>query len=800
MRLRLEWLAEWVDLPDTAELVHRLEMCGFEDALIEQTGPDLSALRVGHVREREPHPNADRLSLCRVDLGDGELVDIVCGAPNVAAGQKVLVASPGSRLPDGTKLKKSKIRGVTSLGMICSARELGLGDEHEGILVLNADAPLGAPVSEVIAAGPRVLELGITPNRGDTASLLGVAREVHAIFEAPIRMPETAPAEAGDPASAAVRVSIEAPDACHHYVARIVRGVQLAPSPDWLVAKLEASGIRAINNVVDVTNLVLLEFGQPLHGFDLSTLVGGEIRVRFAREGEKLATLDGESRELCGDDLVIADADRAIALAGVMGGGNTEVSDATRDVLIESAHFDPKTVRLGARRYGLHSEASYRFERGIDRLGVARAADRCARLMAEITGGTVAPGRVEARGAAVEHTAAVRLDCARANSLLGLELSADAMRSLLERVGVACENPDAGVLLAAIPSHRNDLHIPEDLTEEVARIHGYDQIPTTLPVATLTPAVLPPSLWLTERVKDVLAAAGLTETVSFPFVSVGEMEALLLPDGDERLETLSLVNPIKDEEPRLRSHLLPSLLRAARLNRSRQTDGVQLFEVSRVFLPQGSGELPREPLQSVALMLEDPSAQLWGNAPAPLFFQAKGIAERLLNLLGYDALLQRGGQPPYLHPGASVTLWVRGKMVGAVGELHPETCSRFEIDVPGVAIELDLSALLEMPTRPPQYREISRFPQLRRDLAVLVDREHAAGELIAAVRKGAGKDCTSVELFDRYEGKGVPEGKVSLAFRLVFQRADRTLEDSEVTPALDRVVRTLSHRFGAELR
>ncbi|MBW2269023.1 MAG: phenylalanine--tRNA ligase subunit beta [Deltaproteobacteria bacterium] len=800
MRLCLDWLAEWVDLPDAAELVHQLDMCGFEDALVEQTGPDLSAFRVGCVLEREPHPDADRLSVCRVDLGAGEPVEIVCGAPNVAAGQKVVVASPGTRLPDGTKLKKSKIRGVTSLGMICSVSEMGLGDEHDGILVLDPEAPLGAPVSDVIAAGPRVLEVGITPNRGDTASLLGVAREVRAIFESPIRAPETEPPEAGAPASTAAGVSIEAQDACHHYVARIVRGVQVGPSPEWLVARLEASGIRSINNVVDVTNLVLLELGQPLHGFDLAKLAGAEIRVRRARAGEKLDTLDGETRELCSEDLVIADAERAIALAGVMGGADTEVTDATRDVLIESAHFDPKTVRLGARRAGLNSEASYRFERGVDREGIARAADRCARLLAELAGGTVAPDRIDVRGSEVAHTDHVRLDCARANSLLGLELGSDEMRALLERVGIACESPEDGVLVGAIPSHRNDLHIPEDLTEELARIHGYDRIPTTLPSAVLAPAPLPPGLVLTERVKDAFVAAGLTETVSFPFVSAAEMEALLLPEGDERRETLSLVNPIKEEEPQLRTHLLPSLLRAARLNRARQAEGVQLFEVSRVFLPQGPGELPHEPLQAVALLLEDQTARLWGNSPAPLFFQAKGIAERLLNLLGYDALLRRGTQPAYLHPGASGTFWVGEKMVGAVGELHPETCSRFEIDVPGVALELDLSALLAQPAQPPQYREVSRFPQVRRDLAVLVDREHAADDLVVAVRKGAGKDCTSVEIFDRYEGKGVPEGKVSLAFRLVFQRADRTLEDSEVTPAVDRVVRTLLHRFGAELR
>lgn len=799
MRLPVDWLAEWIDLPADAELVHRLDMSGFEDALVEQTGPDLSSFRVGFVVEREQHPNADRLSLCTVDLGEDEPVPIVCGAPNVAKGQKVAVASPGTRLPDGTKLKKSKIRGVTSMGMICSAEELGIGADAEGILVLPEDATVGAPLADAIAGGARILEVGITPNRGDTASVLGVAREVRALFGGEIRVPECTPPETGAAAGEAAGVSIDAVDGCHHYVARIVRGLRVGPSPKWLAERLEAAGVRSINNVVDVTNLVLLEFGQPLHAFDLAKLAGPEIRVRRAREGEKLVTLNGETRTLCADDLVIADAERPVALAGVMGGAESEVADGTTDILIESAHFDPKTVRLGARRYGFHTEASYRFERGVDREGIVRAADRCARLIAELAGGQVAPGTIEARGEAPPVSESVRLEAAHANRLLGLELTTEEMRKLLEAVGIP-STVDQGVIEGRVPSHRNDLHIPEDLIEEIARIHGYDRIPTTLPFARLAPVRLSPGRQITEQTQDALVAAGLTETFSFPFLSEADHAALARPEGDPRTRALRIANPIKEEEPLMRTALLPSLLRAAKLNLSRQAEETRLFEVSRVFVPQGPGELPLEPLEAAAIWLDNPAPGLWAGAPAPLFFQVKGVAERLLNLLGYDALLQREGAPPYLHPGAAATLWVGGKVVGAVGELHPEVCSHFELDTHAVALELDLSALLAQHRTTRSYREVSRFPLVRRDLAVLVDREHPASELIAAVRKGAGKDCTSVELFDRYEGKGIPEGKVSLAFRLVFQRDDRTLEDAEVTPAVDRVVRTLSHRFGAELR
>jgi phenylalanyl-tRNA synthetase beta chain len=399
MRLPLSWLAEFADLPEEGALVDRLAMDGgFEDVRVEAIGPDLSALTIGHVLAREQHPNADRLSVCTVDVGDGTPRTIVCGAPNVAAGQKVVVALPGTELPGGMKIKKSKLRGVESQGMICSRRELGLGDEAEGIWVLDPGVRVGASLPDAVPVGERVLELGITPNRGDTASLLGVAREVRALFGGALRVPPTDTAESGAPARDSIRISIEARDACFAYVGRIVRGVRVGPSPAPLRARLEAAGFRSINNVVDATNAVMLELGQPLHAFDLAKIAGAEIRVRRAAPGEKIATLDGQTRKLDPADLVIADASRAVAIAGVMGGAQSEVSDATTDLLIESAHFHPTAIRLAARRHGLHSEASYRFERGVDRAGIARAADRAARLIAELAGGAVAPGAVIAHG------------------------------------------------------------------------------------------------------------------------------------------------------------------------------------------------------------------------------------------------------------------------------------------------------------------------------------------------------------------------------------------------------------------
>jgi len=798
MRLALEWLAEWIDLPAEPVLALHLEMAGFEDVVVHHAGPDLSAVRVGLVLERRAHPDADRLSVCRVDVGEGEPVEIVCGAPNVAAGQKVAVALPGTALPDGTKLSRAKIRGVASNGMICSTRELGLGDEHAGILVLDGAARVGASLPEAIGRPGGVLELGITPNRGDAASLLGVAREVRAIFGGEIRLPARDVAERGAPA--ALSLGIEAPEACHRYVGRVVRNLRVGPSPEWVVRRLEASGLRAINNVVDVTNLVLLELGQPLHAFDLAKLEGGAVRVRRAAAGEVLATLDGAARTLDPRDLVIADARRPVALAGVMGGAGSEVGAGTRDVLIESAHFEPTSVRLTARRHGLRTEASWRFERGVDREGARRAADRAAHLLAELAGGEPAPGALEALGSPPAATASVRLDVARANRLLGTDLSAEEMRGCLERAGIACRADGPGALGAAIPSHRNDLHLPEDLVEEVARLYGYDRIPERVPVSALIPPTAPPAWDLGERVRDALAAAGLSEAVAFPFVAPEVLAKLGDAEGGAAA-ALRLANPIREEEPCLRTTLLPSLLDLARQNLARQAERVRLFEVSRVFLARGPGELPAEPLRVAAVLTAPAGRRLWEPAePIPLFFEAKGVAESLLTAIGYEPSSSSGAAPPHLHPGASVALAVGGRMIGAVGELHPEVAARFGIEATCAVFELDLGALLACEPRRPAYREVSRFPLVRRDLAVLVAAERPAGEIADAIAQSGGKHLLSVELFDRYQGRGVPEGQVSLAFRLVFQRMDATLTDEEVGAAMARVVRMLERRFDGKLR
>jgi len=800
MRVPLRWLAEWIDLPPEAELLARLTQGGLEVEGVERVGPDLSGVRVGLVVTRDKHPNADRLSLCRVDLGGGEPVEIVCGAPNVAAGQKVPVISPGATLPDGRKLEKAKIRGVTSHGMICSARELGMGEDAGGILVLDPAAPVGAPLEQVLAAGERVVEIALTPNRGDCASMLGIAREVRAHFGGALRMPPVEPPEAGAPAAGALRVEIADPPGCARYVGRLVRGVRVGPSPAWLQSRLAAAGMRAINVVVDVTNLVLLELGQPLHAFDAALLRGGVVRVRRAAAGEKLATLDGETRALAPEDLVIADGERAIALAGVMGGAETEVGERTRDVFLESAQFDPTRVRRTARRLGLHSEASYRFERQVDRDGVRRACDRAARLLAELAGGEVAPGVVEATGAPLEPLPVLVLDPARANRLLGTALAPDEIVALLARVDVAVEDPRATPLRCRVPSWRNDLRRPVDLVEEIARIHGYDRIPTTMPRERLAPVEESRTRALAAAARDALRVAGLLECMTLPFASAGALDGVGLAADDPRRRMVRVLNPLTDEEGALRTTLVPSILGVVRSNRSRQVERVRVFELGPSFHPRAEGELPEERQELVAAIAGGVDGLWEKGAPVPIFFELKGAAEQLLDELGLAARFTPGADAPWWHPAASAAIEVGGRPAGGLGELHPDTAARLGIEGPCALLVLDLDALAAAAPEPRRFQEPSRHPHVRRDLAVLLPRDAAAARVLEAIRATAGPHLLEAGIFDRYEGRGVPEGRVSVAFRLVFQRPDRTLTDAEVARAIERVVGMLADRFQGELR
>lgn len=803
MKVPLGWLSEWIPLPDLDTLQERLTLGGLEIEEVIRSGPDLSEIRVGQVQARRPHPDADRLSVCTVDLGEEEPLEIVCGASNVDVGQKVAVATHGVVLPGGLKIKRTKIRGVRSHGMICSTQELGMGEDREGILVLDPEAPIGKPLTSVLPAGETVLDFEITPNRGDWVSMLGMAREVRAHFGGTLTMPPCDVAESTRDASGEIEIAIEDREGCYRYVGRVLRGLTVGPSPEWLQRRLLDAGFRSVNNVVDVTNLVLLEFGQPLHAFDLDQLRGAKVTVRSAREGEKLLTLDGEDRELRTEDLVIADADGAIALAGVMGGGGSEVRASTTSILLESAHFHPSRVRRTAKRLGLRSDASYRFERGVDPDGQGRAADRAARLICELAGGEILRGCVEATGEPAPRPEEIPLAPERVNRLLGTGLSGDELVALLARVEIEARPGPEGVLRCRPPRYRSDLHLEVDLVEEVARIHGYDQIEASLPTGRLEGVQIAARRATTEAVRTSLVGAGLSEIMTFPGCPPEDDDRLGLAADDTRRVHVPLLNPIQAGDSVLRSHLLPSVLRAVRGNRARQVERITVFEIGRVFL--GGAERPdawheREPLQAAVVLCELGSENLWRGTEVPIFFRAKGVAERLLADLGHRAEFRARADEPFLHPGVCGEFRCQGRPVATLGELHPSVAAAFEIDAPTAVLIIDVEALDGLREESTSYREVSRHPRMRRDLALLVDRDTPSGEVLQVVHKKAGAALLSAEFFDRYEGKGVPEGKVSLAVRLVFQRIDRTLTDAEVAEATDRVVQVLAERFGAELR
>ncbi len=756
---------------------------------------DLKSFVVGQVLERIQHPNADRLSVCNVDIGGETSLEIVCGAPNVQAEQKVVVALHGSVLPDGTKIKRSKLRGITSNGMICSERELGLGGDHSGILVLPKSTAVGVNAAEVIGNNDKILDISITPNRGDWLSILGMAREVRAHFGGSIRLPETQIIEHKDKTSNLVSVEILDGKGCHKYLGRVVRNVTVGPSPKWLRSRVESAGIRSINNVVDITNYVMMELGQPLHAFDLRK-IRDKVSVRRAFSNEEIEALNDKKYVLTEDDLVIADDDKALAPAGVIGSVNSEVEVGTKEVLLEAAIFHPSQVRRTARRLGLSTEASYRFERGVDTEGLEFAIDRAACLIKELAGGEILSGPICVRGESESRVSQVAVAVERVNKVLGTELVPETMMDVLRRLDLAC-TVQSGVLVCQVPPYRKDLLIEEDLIEEIARVYGYGQIPETLPASPGTGVSIPPLRTTVEEVRDSLCNVGLVELMTFSSARSEDQKGLR--EDDDRNKRVEILNPIRADEPFLRDSLVPSVLRIVRQNLSRQAGRVRVFEVSRVFRRETLDELPLENSEAVAVVAGISEKDLW-TQEAPLFFQIKGIAERVFERLAINTKFNGQERDSYFHPGASGCYEVEGTRVASLGELHPATASHFEIDAPLALVSFDLSKLAVVSGREQLVKEVSRFPSIRRDFSVMLNVGQESGEIIEAVQRAGGTVLCGLEVFDHYEGRGVPDGKKSLSLRLTFQRLDRTLRDEEVNKVTQRVLKMLEKRFDGVLR
>jgi len=807
MRISLRWLAEYVDLPAPEELARKLTAVGLEVEAIERTGAGLEGVVAARIVASEKHPNAEKLSVTRVDAGKGgDPLQIVCGARNYRVGDVVPLATVGTVLPGGQKIEQAKLRGVESSGMLCSERELGLSEDADGLLILEKDVAPGTAIAKALHLEDVLLEVNVTPNRPDALSHVGIAREVAAILGTRVRLPDPGLREGGAPAFDAVKVRIEAPDRCARYAARVIEGVHIGPSPRWLARRLESCGVRSISNVVDATNFVLLELGHPLHAFDLEKVAGREIVVRTARPGEKLVTLDGKERALDPEDLLIADRDRGSALAGVMGGGDSEISAGTSRVLLESAWFAPGGIRRTSRRHGLKTEASYRFERGADPGMVIAAADRCAALIAELAGGTVRPGVVDAHPRAVK-PAEVRLRWARPGQVLGMDVSRQEARRVLAGLGFEEGAADEAGATFRVPSWRVDVSIEEDLVEELVRSRGYDAIPETLPSASAatTPAD-PAEAQALARVRDALESAGFAEAVNFSFVADRDHAPFMAGAGPHPPPGIRLRNPISADLAVMRVGLVPSLLRNAALNRSRRVEDLRLYEIARAYYPRiagaggPEGDAPAsEELHVAGVMLGRRSPAGWAvGGEAVDFHDAKAALEGVLAALGVEGARFEAPGHGWLHPRHSAVIDHAGTVLGLVGEIHPRVAEAFELPRGVLAFELVGETLLRAAALVPRYRPIPRFPAVLRDLAVVVADAVQAEALLASVREDPLVEAAT--LFDVYRGAPIPEGRKNLALAIRYRAPDRTLTDAEADAAHGRIVARLSAVFGAELR
>lgn len=797
MRIPVRWLREFVtttaDLRDVAE---RLTMAGIEASPVAVGASELAGLVVAEVLTVTPHSAGGTLRVCEVSTG-GERYRVVCGAPNVRAGVRAAFAPPGATLPGGRAVAVATIRGVASEGMLCSEAELGAGDDAGGILLLGADAPVGADLVSHLGLDDAILEVEVTPNRPDCLSILGVARELAALTGSRLRPPDCTVREDPGITTAGWRVTIEDPELCPRYAARLITDVTVGPSPAWLAQRLRAADLRPINNVVDVTNYVLWEMGHPLHAFDGDLLAGRHVVVRRARPGETVVTLDGQSRPLAESMLVIADAERAVAVAGVMGGANTEVRDTTRTVLLESAYFAPASIRRTAKALGLSTEASYRFERGADVEGLRDALDRAARLIAELGGGRVAAGVLDAYPVP-RRPITVPLRLERIERVVGACPPRPVVADILRGLGFpATERNNAFEVV--VPAFRRDIAIEDDLVEEIARIWGYARIPSTLPSGTLALTRRPRHLASLDTARRSLTAAGCQEAVSLSFVDPAHLRHLGLAPDDPRV--VRLQNPLAADRSVLRPTLLLGLLEALATNVRRQTPDVRLFEIGRAFEGRGAGELPREDTRVAVALTGLRALRAWHAPRARVdVFDVKGAVEGLVEALGRGEVEVEPVTAPYLEEGRAATVRVQGTPVGLLGELHPDVQRAFDLPTPVYVAELSLDALEALPSRPAQHRSLARYPGVLRDLAVVIPVAVASADVGRAIDAVRPPSLRRVSLFDVYEGPQVGPGRKSLAYSLLYQADDRTLTDAEVNAAHAHVVDRLRAKLGAEVR
>ena len=812
MKFTLNWLKNYIDTGDLTpeQLSDELTMLGLEVDSVTPLFQDLAALKTGLVVSREKHPDADKLSLCQVQIGE-ETHQIVCGAPNVREGLAVVVALPGAVLPGNFKIGKSKIRGIKSFGMICSERELGLSNEHDGIMELPEGTPHGQAFIDAMELSDLCIDVDLTPNRPDCASVIGVAREVASVVGKPLSMPVTNAAITET--STDFSVEILNPELCPRYAGKLIKGVTIAPSPWWLRKLLISVGLRPINNVVDITNFVMLEYGQPLHAFDFNNLAGGKIIVRTPNEDElKFSTLDETERTLDADMLMICDGERPVAVAGVMGGLNSEVSPATTDILLESACFNAVSVRKTARKLNLSTDASYRFERGVDPEGTINAIERAAQLICELGGGKMGADGVDCYPGKVAVTP-IALNIARTNTLLGTDLSSQQISDMLGSIELTCQPEGDNILMVTAPSFRIDIEREADLVEEVARLFGYNNIPTSLPTVDLSYPEQDPSRLKRLDICQKLTTIGYTEAINYSFIADKHISMLGIEAGDNRYNSVKLLNPLSEDQAVMRTTLLPGLLENVKRNINFQRPAIKLFELGKVFYPQGENEQPIEENRLAGVLsgnLHGEGAPLYFKNTAVDIFDAKGCVEFILEAMGLGSITDNSALQlnipendegeVYATSGYTLNLFYNDKKIGSVGRFKDDVLRSFSIKNDVYYFDLDFDTLCELSIKKIKFTSLPVYPSVKRDIALLVEENVSAGQLLTAVQTSRDKLIENSEIFDVFQGEKIPAGYKSVALTITYRSQTKTLTEKNVEKSHSKIVRMLTEKFGGSFR
>ena len=810
MQVSIKWLKDYIDFTETPEqLADKLTMAGIPVENVVDPGEGLEKVVTGRIEKLEPHQNSDHLQICTMNVGLAENIIIVTGAQNVAEGQVVPVAMVGAHLPNGMKISKGKLRGVASNGMLCSAQELKLDleklpeEQKTGIFILPSDTPVGIPAKDVLGLNDVVLEFELTANRADCFSVFGLVREIAAITGNKPHFPEIKVNEDNNTKLNDIfSVEIADPDLCSRFSTRMLKNVKIGPSPEWMQQRLEGAGIRSINNVVDVTNFVMIELGHPMHAYDYDKITGKKLIARRAIEGEELHTLDDTSRKAKGEMLVIADSEKAAGLAGIMGGFETEITDTTTTVVLESADFYGPCIRRTARACGLSSEASGRFERGVDSETTIKALDRAAQLLQEMGACTVCEGIVDVYPNPKQANY-VTFTPEQINNHLGTNIAKDVMLNIITSVGFDVTKDENDEITVKVPSWRNDVTCMADISEEIARLHGFDKIKSTLPNGVSMQGTQSAKQTFIDKVKSSLSSQGLYETISFALTNEETFNKLNIPQDSPLRKAVPIMNPLSDEYPLVRTTLLSSIFDNLARNLARKNDDVALFEVGSVFFPKALPvtELPDEVVKIAGAITGRRNAQGWNQTNDMVdFYDAKGIIEELFANLRVTRYTVEAGTHYAMHPGKTA-LFKKGRdVIATVGEVHPAVLSAYGITKPVYIFELDATTVMKYMAKDLKYKALPKYPATSRDLAMLVDIDVNAADIEKAMTKAAGQNLTQITLFDVYTGKQVEEGKKSLAFSLTFQSNDKTLTDAEIDPAIEKIVAKLQKDFNANLR